>query len=483
MWLLGHVAGLIWEHCQVIRRTSRFSERCPITDTYVEHTVASKGAYDRALKVIPGGFSRNVFFYSPYPIFAKKAKGSRIYSVDGAGYIDYCFNYGVLILGHNPPPVLEAVKDRLEGDGITTPSAPIEEEAELAERIVKRVPSVDLVRFTPSGAEAVMHALRLARAYTKRKKIAKFEGAYHGYHDSVYISVHPALETSGSLSEPRSVPETGGILPEVVQNTVVLPFNQIDSTERIVKTHKNELAAVIMEPVLFAGGAIPPKLDFLRAVREITEQYDIPLIFDEVVTGFRLAPGGAQEYYNVMPEITIMGKVIGGGFPIGAFGGRKEILGALAGDNGRKPLVSHSGTFNAAPISLFGGIATLDALTPAAYEHLHGVGEALRSGLSNALSEAGVRAQVTGIESIFHIHFHENPVVDSRDAGAANRDALDLFNIALLNRGIHLAPLHASVLSTATTDNDVQRSVEVSKKAISEIKPRLREIAPQLTIR
>lgn len=470
----------------IIKRDDIMSKE-DIINRYMESTKKSRELYDRAVKVMPGGNTRGVVFFRPYPAYAKRAKGSRIWDLDGNERIDYCFNYGPLILGHNHPEVIRAAKEQLECG--TVFGAPTEKEIELAEKITKLVPSAEKVRFTASGTEAVINAFRVARAYTGKDKIAKFEGGFHGTSDAAWISLHPSKDLAGPVSSPNAVPDSDGIPEGVVKDMVIMQFNDTQATEAVIKRYKDELAAVIIEPIQIAGGGFPAKEEFLKVLREITERYSILLILDEVITGFRLAPAGGEEYFKVKPDMSIFGKIIGGGFPIGAFSGREDVMDMCSFPECsfpefRKPRVPSSGTWNAYPISLAAGLAQLNELKPKDYEHINKLGHNLRTGLTKLLSDLNIKGVTVGTGSIFHVFFtEEKEIARYRDTLSAEPRILRYFDLDLLNRGVYLAPEHACNISVATTDKDIEQTLKAMKQTLIAIKPIIREIAPNLIIK
>jgi len=330
-----------------------------ILNEYLERTNKSRALHMTAQQFLPGGNSRSVVYYNPYPIYMARGQGCRFYDVDGNEYIDFINNYTSLILGHSHPSIKAAVQAQLELG--TSFAAPTELEAKLAEIIHKRVPSIEKLRYANSGSEATLNAIRAARAFTGKSKLAKIEGGYNGSHDPVEVSVSPPIHLAGSRKNPRSIPDSAGIPDGVVNDVVVLPFNDSNTAEQIIREHAKDLAAVIVEPVLGAGGCLPAQADFLKTLREVTEQHDVILIFDEVIS-FRVSKGGAQEIYQIQPDLTTIGKIIGGGFPVGAFGGREDIMDLFSPSRG-SPIIPHSGTFNGNPITLVAGIAALNEMT------------------------------------------------------------------------------------------------------------------------
>jgi len=443
-----------------------------IVQEYMKRTPRSKQRFDEAWKLMPAGNTRIAVFMMPYPAYIRGAEGTRIWDIDGNEYVDFNFNMTVLVLGHKHPKVMEAILDQIECG--TSFGGPTEHEVELAKRLVERIPSAEMVRFTPSGTEAVHQALRMARAYTKKDKIIKCEGAYHGTWDAVDISVFPTPEEQGPPDNPNRVPFSKGIPQGVIENTLVVPFNNYELMEKTIKENKDDLAAVLLEPI---QRGYPPKEGYLEFVREITEQYGIPLVFDEVVC-YRVGPGGAQEYYGVTPDITCLGKLIGGGFPIGAYVSSEELVKPFSFETEEGPQMFFSGTFNAFPLSMAAGVATLDVLTLDVYEKMNRLGEEMRIGLSEILSDMSINAQVEGVGSFFHIFWTTEKVVDYRTLKTADTRIQNYFDLDSLNRGIYYRD-HPNV-SAVTTRDDVEKALEAARETIELLKPVIKEISPEL---
>ena len=422
---------------------------------YRDRTPGSASLSERALKVLTGGTTRTSVFFPPYPPYIVEGHGCRVTDQDGVERVDFLNNYTSLILGHAHPAVVKAVGEQMARGSAF--AAPTELEIRLAEILCRRIPSFERMRFANSGTEAGMFVLRLARAFTKRPKIAKFEGGFHGTHESVSISVSPPLDQAGPPDEPRAVPESAGISPAILAETVILPFNNPAACERIIARHKDELAAVIVEPIIGAGGTIPSRAGFLTFLREITRRFGILLIFDEVIS-IRVAPGGAQELYGLMPDVTMTGKIIGGGFPVAAFGGREEIM-ALLDPRAGPPAIPHSGTFNGNPIGLAAGIATMELMTPEAYRRLNAMGDALRSKLRAAIARSAAAAQVTGEGSLFQIHCTAQEVTDYRSAASESAEAKRRLFLHLLNSGFFIAPRGMACLSMPMTEAEIDAFV------------------------
>ncbi len=454
-------------------------EGSDVLNEFVTRTPNSRKIWGVAKKVFPSGLNRDSFFYSPYPAFAKNGRGSVIVDVDGNEYVDLCFNFTSLILGHKHPKVISAVLEQLENG--TALGAPTGLEYELGKRITKRMPSVEKIRFTVTGSESVLLATRLARAFSNRNKIVKFEGGYHGSIDSAMVSLHRT--GSSNVQSPQAHADSEGLAKGTVSDTIVLDYNNSNAAEKRIKAKRKEIAAVIVEPVM---RAIEPRADFLKHLKEICSTNDVLLIFDEVVTGFRVAPGGAQEKYQVEPDLTAMGKIIGGGFPLGAVGGREEIMSLI--EYGHKqfpevvaPRVPHYGTFNAHPISLAAGKVTLDELTYGSYQRMNGHAETIRRGLKKILAHEKIEAKVYGTASLFHIAFSKEEVTNYASAHSFAGDSLiSYFDMCLLNRGVFLPPKHFGCTSVVTSKRDVDKALLAMGKSIGVLRNIVKRKFPEL---
>ncbi|MCW4007355.1 MAG: glutamate-1-semialdehyde 2,1-aminomutase [Candidatus Bathyarchaeota archaeon] len=414
--------------------------------------VRSEELFERAKRLMPGGVNSPVRAFQPYPFFTKRAYGSRLLDVDGNEYIDYCMAYGALLLGHAHPRVVEAVRAQLENGSLY--GTPSEQEVELAELICEVVPSAEMVRLVTTGGEATMSALRAARGYTGKRKILKFEGCYHGAHDSVLVKAGSGATTFG-------VPNSLGVPEEVGRNTIVVPFNDAGAFEAAVKAHRADLAAVIVEPVIGNIGLVLPQEGFLETLREVTEAYGVVLIFDEVITGFRMALGGAQEYYGVTPDMTTLGKVLGGGFPIAAFAGREEIMRIIAPEG----KVYQAGTYSGNPISVTAGLATLKYLRQSGrdlYAELSAKCQAIVEPLKVAVADAGLNLQVSHVASMFQLFFTEKPVYDYASVKTADAARYMRFHNSLLREGVFLPPsqFETCFISAAHSSADLDKTVE-----------------------
>jgi glutamate-1-semialdehyde 2,1-aminomutase len=440
-------------------------------EEYKTKTRKSAERFVLAQRYLPGGVTGNVKFYSPYPIYADKAKGSHLWDIDGNEYIDYMLCFGPLIVGHAHPKVVQAVKSQIDSDGSQMLGAPHELEMKMAERLEKIFPFADLFRFTNSGLEATMHALRVAKGYKKKTRIAKFEGAYHGSYDEVLVSLTPSLASAGPDSAPLSVSGSYGTADSVMSNVQVLPYNDISDAEKALKAHKDDLAAVIMEPVQRAF--VVPDIEFLKAMREITNDLGLVLIFDEVMSGFRMkGMGGACTTYGVEPDMICLGKVIGGGFPCGAFGGKKEIM-DMVNPVGRSKdeRVFHGGTFNGHPTVLAAGMATLDILEqPGAYRRLNETSDKLRDGFNDLFGRTGFEAHAVGPYSTFNIVFTKNKIVDYRDAAKCDSKTRQRFDFGMMARGIHYHPDKPLYTCTEHGEDDIVRTLAAAEEVLKKMK-------------
>jgi len=439
---------------------------------YVKNTPTSGELWKQAFEMIPGGITANIKYFDPYPLFMKRARGSKVYDADGNEYIDYCLCLGPLVLGHGHSVVVKAIKKQLDEGGTTIFGTPHELEIKMANKIKSHVPCAEMLRFTNSGLEATLHAIRVARAYTKKKKIAKFEGHYHGAHDCVAVSVSPPLDLAGPDNAPRGVSNSAGLPDFILENTVVLPFNDSTAAERLIEKHRKELAAVIIEPV--ARGFLPPERDFLRNLRALTEENAIVLIFDEIMTGYRLGLGGAQEYFGVVPDMVALGKIIGGGLPVGVFAGKQEIM-ELTSPLGKKlpyDHVFHSGTFNGCPVVLAAGLATIEVLEkPGTYDHVNWIAEEVKNCMNEVFEDNNVDGQAIGLTSMFQCVFtSQKEIRNYRDVARADAKKRVNFDLELINNGVYVRPGRTYYTSLAHTKEDLEKTFEAIKKAADVIK-------------
>jgi glutamate-1-semialdehyde 2,1-aminomutase len=430
---------------------------------YTAKTGRSRVLHEEAVAVMPGGNSRTTTFFDPYPFYFERGQGAHVWDVDGTERVDFNNNYTSLVVGHAMPEVIKAVQE-VATSGLSFPG-PTEYEVRLAEALVRRLPSVESVRFTNSGTEATMNAVRLARAFTGRPKLAKFEGAFHGTHDWVMVSVSPDPKTAGSRRHPKPVASSDGVPSAVLKNVVVLPWNDAEACEEILTREAANVAALIVDPYLCNGGLVPPAPGFLERLRAVTEQHGIVLIFDEVIS-FRTSWGGAQERLGIRPDLTTLGKIIGGGLPVGAFGGRADIMTAYDPRKGG-PRISQGGTFNANPVTMAAGLATLNALTPEAYGRLDALGDRLRGGVSRLLAATRRKGQVTGVGSLFWLHWTTETLTDYRSTRAKDAEAARRVFLGLLNEGILLTQRGLGACSLAMTDEDVDRFVNALARVLA----------------
>ena len=417
----------------------------------------SEDLFNEAKKFLPGGVNSPVRAYKPYPFFAERAEGSRIYDVDGNSYVDYCLAYGPLVLGHADPNIIGEVSKQIERG--TAYGVPTENEIKLAKQVVRRVPCADMVRFMNSGTESTMSAIRLARAATGRNKIVKFEGSYHGAHDYVLVK-----SGSGAVG----LPDSPGVPEDTTRNTVLAPFNDEEAVAELIESEKDEIAAIIVEPVMGNIGCIPPKKGYLEFLRKITAENNIILIFDEVITGFRIAEGGAQEYFGVTPDLVTFGKILGGGFPMGALAGKRELMEMIAPSGN----VYQAGTFNGNPVSIKAGLAMLKQLDSSFYTTMNSKGQKLRKGLEDVLENNGLNFHVAGLSSMFQIYFKEGDVLDYKDAKAADTQGFTAYFHKLLEGGVFIPPsqFECCFLSKAHSDDDIQLTLETVDEALKVVK-------------
>ena len=428
---------------------------------YQELTPASKAKWETAREYLPGGDSRNSIFWDPYPIFITEASGAHVIDVDGNDRIDFINTMTTMILGHAFPPVMDAVYEQLSR-GVAY-NAPNEHQIRLAKLLCERIPSFDLVRFTNSGTEATLNTIRAARAFTGRSKFAKVEGGYHGTHDAVTVSVRVDISEAGDADRPQPVAASEGLAEGVLDQVIIIPFNETAASRRILEENKDELAAVIVEPVMGSVGMLPASTQYLTMLREFTEENGIVLIFDEVIS-FRAAPGGSQQYYGVTPDMTSLGKIIGGGFAVGAFGGRRDIMDLY--DPTKGPRVSHAGTFNANPVTMLAGSVTMEHLTADVYRRLAEMTEKLKQGVREICEELEVPVQVTGLGSLFGIHFTGVEIHNYRDLAASDRALRGRVFLGLLNEGILIAPNLVGAMSTSLGDEDVAAFLSAFRRVL-----------------
>jgi glutamate-1-semialdehyde 2,1-aminomutase len=416
----------------------------------------SEDLFVEARKYLPGGVDSPVRLFSPYPFFTKKGQGSMIWDVDGNCYIDHCLGYGPVILGHGHEDVVKVIGEQLSMGTIY--GTPTENEIELAKMVVERTPCVEMVRFVNSGSEATMSAIRLARGFTGRNKIIKFDGAYHGCHDDVLVK---------SGSDGVGKPDSLGVPEDSAKNTFSIPFNDEETLSHLVDKHGKEIAAIIVEPVMGNVGCLQPKPGFLKFLREVTNENDILLIFDEVITGFRLAYGSAQEYFNVKPDLVTFGKILGGGFPIGAFGGGKKIMNMIAPSGG----VYQAGTFNGNPISISGGITTLKVLNHSVYDSINEKGGFLRRCISDSIADLSLDLSSVGLGSMFQIYFRGGDILNYEDVKKSDLDKFNSYFKALLKNGVFIPPsqFECCFISNAHDHETLEKTANIIHNALKKV--------------
>ncbi|HEX2250214.1 MAG TPA: aspartate aminotransferase family protein [Gemmatimonadales bacterium] len=433
-------------------------------ELYRRKTPASFRFFTEARQYLPGGDSRSTVFYRPYPAVMDHGDGCLLHDVDGNRLLDFTGNHSSLIHGYSHPDVMSAVQHQLR-KGTTFPGA-TEPQLRFARMLCERIPSVERIRFTSSGTEAVLNAIRAARAFTGRSRIAKVEGGYHGTADDVMVSIHPSSSDAGDRRRPKATPHGKGVHPDAASKAVVLPFNDVESAGEILQSLGDELAAVLVEPVLGSAGMIPAEQEYLEALRELTHRYGILLIFDEVVS-FRVAYGGAQAHYGVVPDLTCLGKLIGGGFPLGAFGGRGDIMALFDPTHG--PAIPHPGSHNANPVALAAGAACFEILSPRVVDQLNCRAETLRSDIANAFSEASIPVQVTGLGSLFGLHLTPRPVRSYRDTLSGDAGLRHRIFLGLYNEGILIDPRGVGSLTTALDGPEIARFGAALRKVLARV--------------
>lgn len=419
-------------------------------------------AFKEAVTLMPGGVNSPVRAFKSVnmnPIFIERGKGSKVYDIDGNEYIDYVLSWGPLILGHADDQVVEELKKAAEKG--TSFGAPTLLENKLAKLVKERVPSIEIIRMVSSGTEATMSALRLARGYTGRDKIVKFEGSYHGHGDSLLIKAGSGVATLG-------LPDSPGVPEGIAKNTITVPYNNMEAVKYAFEQYGQDIAAVIVEPVAGNMGVVPPKEGFLEGLREITSEYGSLLIFDEVMTGFRVDYYSAQGYYNVTPDLTCLGKVIGGGLPVGAYGGRADIMEKVAPAGP----VYQAGTLSGNPLAMTAGYETLKQLTPETYKEFRRKAGILEEGIMKAAEKYGIPATVNRAGSMIGFFFTNEKVVDYETAKTSNLEYFAAYYREMANEGIFLPPsqFEGLFLSTAHSDEDIQKTVAAIDKAFSKLK-------------
>ncbi|MHA2357250.1 MAG: aspartate aminotransferase family protein, partial [Candidatus Heimdallarchaeaceae archaeon] len=438
-----------------------------IISSYQEKTPNSKMHFDEAQKWLPGGGTRNVAYFFPYPFFVTKGEGCYLYDLDGNEYIDCLNSMTVNIHGHAHSKIVENLQKQVsEG---TAHAAPMEIQHQLAKIICERTPSIELLRFCNSGTEATMFAIRAAREYTGKDKIIKTEGGYHGSHDYVEVNITPNL-TANEIpiaTTEKGVPET------ILKDVFIVPFNNLTAAEKIMKKYHRKIAAMILEPIMGSGGGVIATKEYLQGLRELTKKYNIILIFDEVIT-FRISTGGMQKFYGIIPDLTALGKTIGGGLPVGAFGGKHDIIDQF--NPTKKDFITHSGTFSGNAMTMIAGKTAMELYDENEVERLGKLGDRLREGLRNVLEELNIKGQVSGLQSLAYVYLFEEPVVDGRQAVLKLIPSLELskyLTLALAINGIYAVSrgVTAFILSTPMDEPVIDEIINRYKKAMEMVLP------------
>jgi glutamate-1-semialdehyde 2,1-aminomutase len=448
-----------------------------IIDEYKRRTPQSRSHCESASRVLPGGDTRRSVFFHPYPTYIDHGEGCSLVDVDGNRYLDFNNNYTSLIHGHGHPAVVEAVRAQIAHG--TLYGSPTTCQYELAGMLCDRIPSLDRVRFCNSGTEATMMAMRLARAYSGKDIILKMDGGYHGTHDFAEVNI-TAFSDSGL--HPPLHKESRGIPDCILDAMMVVPFNNLDAVEETLSAYNHRIAAVIVEPMMNAGGLVAPQDRYLKGLRELTTKYGVLLIFDEVVT-FRLSTGGWQQLEAIRPDITTLGKIIGGGMPVGALGGKAEIM-ELFNPN-RPDSVKHSGTFNGNSITMVAGIATLQHFGQSDIDHVNDLGDKLRQGISAAFRANGLKVNVTGRGSLAYIHWTGDEIINASDAARAAKNAgqlLMLLQLGLLNHNIWLPYRGELAISTPMTGREIEQAVQAVNDTLVILKPYVEEQYPSMLL-
>jgi len=438
---------------------------------YMERTKKSKVHNEKARRFMPGGDTRSVGFYQPYPVFAVEGKGAYLYDSDGNEYLDFVNNMTSLVNGHIHPHVTEALRKQLEKG--TVHGLPVEPMYQLAELLCQRTPSMDSLRFTNTGSEATLFAMRAARGYTGKDKFIKIDGGYHGNHDFAQVNLFPDMTTQG-LPQPTV---TKGIPSSVLKDMLVTPFDDLETTEKLLKENQGDVAAIILEPVIGTGGGIPGSKAYLQGLRQLADQYDALLIFDEIIS-FRLHEGGYQSIVDVKPDLTTLGKIIGGGFPIGAFGGRREIMEIF---NPMLPdSITHSGTFTGNAMTMTAGLANMEIFKQKEIDDLNKQGEIFAAGLRQALTDTGIVGQIRDLGSMTMVQFSDREIKNARDVVRgfmSYGELMKFFHLEMMNRGVYF--LHRGMFSLCTpmTETDLNKAITLFKETLEMLKPLADEVS------
>ncbi len=442
---------------------------------YRGRTAGSRARHLEAGRYLPGGETRSSTWHAPYPTYMVAGDGAWLTDCDGNRYLDFLNNYTSLIHGHAPPAVVEEAADQMtRGSAFGSAAEP---QVALAKLLIERVNSLEMLRFTNSGTEATMMMMRAARAFTGRDVIVKMDGGYHGSHDFVEVNVSPDM----AADQPAARLEGRGVPGDVLNSVMVVPFNDLGALESLLREHHQRVAGLIVEPMPNSGGMIPPALGYLRGLRELTDRFGALLLFDEIVT-LRLSGGGLQEVEGVQPDMTALGKIIGGGLPVGAFGGRAEVMRQFDPGAGSEALY-HSGTFNGNNMTMTAGLATMKRLDDGAIARVNALGERLAAGVNALFDSLGIRAQCLGYGSLQQIQWTDAPVITLQDAARAGQGIgklRELLHLELLNRGVYTSNRGMFCVSTPMTDAEIDIALAALEGALRTLKPYMREAAPRL---
>jgi glutamate-1-semialdehyde 2,1-aminomutase len=445
-----------------------------IRDKFGQKTTQSKAHHESAAAYLPGGDTRSATYFAPHPLYMEKGTGCHLYDVDGNEYLDLLGNYTSLVHGHALPAIVEAIRQQAEKGTVLGAAADVQYRH--AKLLCDRIPAMDMVRYCNSGTEATLFVIRAARAATGKDGVIKIDGGYHGGHDLAEVNVMPDMDADDAPTPSVHA----GIPVSVLQDAWVVPFNDLAAVGACLEKNAGRIAAIIVEPVLGAGGVIPPQAGYLAGLRELADRFGVLLIFDEVIT-FRLSTGGMQKMTGIAPDLTSLAKIIGGGLPVGAFGGRADIMALF--DPGHPQAIVHSGTFNAANVVMAAGLAAMEALDQPAIDRINALGDRLKTGLNDAFEQAGLRGQVTGIGSLNQVHWHDGPINNARDsfrAMSAAGELPGLLHLEMMNRGIYSAKRGMMIISTPMTAADVDQAVAAFAGSLELLKPYIADRLPQL---
>lgn len=436
-------------------------------EKYRKKTATSEIEYEKGKQYFPGGVTRYTNFYKPYPLTMIKGNGPHVYDIDGNKYIDYINNYGSLIHGHSHPEISKSVDFAIHNG--TAISASIPDQLEMAELLCERIPSFEVIRYCNSGLEATLFAIKIARAYTGRNEIIKMEGGFHGLHDIVEFSISPPVNNVASDEELKPIPDSIGLSKRVADEVHIVPFNDEVALEKLLEKKSEDIAAIIVEPVMGLSGMILPKEGYLQTVRELADKYNVVLIFDEIQT-LRMSTGGAQAYYGVTPDLTTVAKIIGGGFPCGAFGGKREIMQVM--DPNNNEYVNHGGTFSGNNVTMAAGITALKLFDEDAVTRLNELSARLENGMLKAIQDNNLDGTITRAGSMLHYHLRKGTPLNYKQVYKFSKDDIlrNYIHLELLNRGIFTSPRGTWYLSTVMTEELVDETIKAFEEVMQQIK-------------